>query len=71
MTKYPSDFTDALFEADLMDFFDQCTAAHRNEYLNWIAAAKRPNTRTARIAKAIQMIAKKRSEEKARSKQKS
>ena len=70
MTKYPSDFTHALIEAELTEFFDHCTTAHQNEYLNWIAAAKRPDTRSARIAKAIRMIADKQTEEKARTKRK-
>lgn len=62
----PRDFNDALKEAGLCEFFAGCTNAHQNEYLKWINEAKRPETRQARIAKAVQMISAKRGEEEAR-----
>jgi len=40
-------------------FFADCTAAHQREYLKWIGEAKRPATRSKRIAKAVKMIAEK------------
>jgi uncharacterized protein YdeI (YjbR/CyaY-like superfamily) len=52
----PPDFSDALKSAGLDDFFSGCTSAHRREYLKWIAEAKRPDTRAARIEKALKMI---------------
>jgi uncharacterized protein YdeI (YjbR/CyaY-like superfamily) len=70
MTSTPQDFASALKAAGLADFFADCTDAHRNEYLKWIAEAKRPETREARIAKAVQMISNKRAEEEARAKKK-
>ena len=64
MNEIPQDMADALKSAGLAEFFADSTPAHRNEYLKWICEAKRPETRKARIEKAIKMIAKKRAEEK-------
>ena len=58
-------------KAGLAGFFAECTSAHRNEYLKWIGEAKRPETRKARIGKAMEMIASKCAEEKTRAKKKS
>lgn len=66
-----SDFTAALKAAGLNDFFAVCTNAHQREYLKWISEAKRPETRQARIAKAVEMIAGKCAEEEIRAKKKS
>jgi uncharacterized protein YdeI (YjbR/CyaY-like superfamily) len=68
MTKIPQDVLDALENVGLADFFADCTSAHQNEYLKWITEAKRPGTRKSRINKAIQMLADKYAEEKARAK---
>jgi uncharacterized protein YdeI (YjbR/CyaY-like superfamily) len=57
MTDIPEDFSDALKTAGLEDFFAICTDAHRREYLQWIAEAKRPETRKQRIQKAVKMLA--------------
>ena len=65
-TDLPRDLADALHAAKLGDFFSACTAAHRREYLKWIDEAKRPETRRARIAKAMTMLADKRAAEDAR-----
>jgi uncharacterized protein YdeI (YjbR/CyaY-like superfamily) len=70
MTTLPQDFAKALKAAGLAAFIDDCTAAHQNEYLKWIGEAKRPETRRARITKAVQMISGKCVEEKARAKKK-
>jgi uncharacterized protein YdeI (YjbR/CyaY-like superfamily) len=70
MTTTPQDFASALKAAGLAEFFADCTNAHRNEYLKWIGEAKRPETRQARISKAVQMISNKCAEEKARAKEK-
>jgi uncharacterized protein YdeI (YjbR/CyaY-like superfamily) len=59
----PADVAEALRAAGLDEFFAGCTAAHRNEYLKWINEAKRPETRRARIAGAVQRLAAKRAEE--------
>ena len=63
MAALPDDFADALKKAGLDAFFAECTAAHQREYLKWLAEAKRVETRKARIAKAVQMISTRRSEE--------
>jgi uncharacterized protein YdeI (YjbR/CyaY-like superfamily) len=66
MTKLPSDLLQALEAAGLAVYFKECTNAHRREYLNWIGQAKRPETRRARIEKAVQMIGEKRGQEQRR-----
>lgn len=62
----PEELTQALAKADLAGFFSECTPAHRREYLKWINEAKRPETRSARIAETVKRLAAKRSQEKAR-----
>ena len=68
MANIPQDFTTALKAAGLAGFFADCTGPHQNEYLKWIAEAKKPETRQKRIAKTVQMIGAKRTEEEARAK---
>ena len=63
MSDIPKEFAEALATAGLAEFFADCTNAHRREYLKWIMGAKRSETRTARIAQALRMLAKKRAEE--------
>ena len=70
MSDLPKDFADALKAAGLTDFFANCTNSHRREYLKWVSEAKRPETRSKRIAKAMKMIANRRAEENARAKKK-
>lgn len=64
MKDVPSDFTAALQQVGLADFFRDCTPAHRREYVQWIVGAKKPETRASRIAQALKMIAAKKSKEK-------
>jgi uncharacterized protein YdeI (YjbR/CyaY-like superfamily) len=59
MAVTPPDLALALTKAGLADFFTGCTASHRREYLQWIDAAKRPETRKRRIDEAVAMLAKK------------
>ena len=63
MNDLPPEFAAALKTAGLSDFFAGCTAAHRREYRKWIAEAKKPATRAARIQKAVQMLAAKQKSE--------
>lgn len=70
MTSISKDFALALKTAGLDGFFADCTDAHRNEYLKWIGEAKKPETRQARITKAVQMLSNKCVEETARAKKK-
>ena len=71
MNDLPQDISEALKAGGLENFFAGCTGPHRREYLQWIAAAKRPGTRQARIEKAVTMLSAKRAEEAARLKKKS
>ena len=68
MSDLPQDFAAALKKAGLDDFFADCTHAHRRQYLEWIGEARRPETRNARIEKAVKMISEKRAQENARAK---
>jgi uncharacterized protein YdeI (YjbR/CyaY-like superfamily) len=65
-TDTPQDFSAALKNAGLADFFSACTNAHRKEYLNWIVEAKKSETRRDRIAKAPKMLSEKQTEENAK-----
>jgi hypothetical protein len=38
-------------------FFDGLSYTHRKEYADWIAGAKRPETKEARLKKAVEMLA--------------
>jgi uncharacterized protein YdeI (YjbR/CyaY-like superfamily) len=71
MPDIPKDFADALKEKELHEFFMDCTPSHQREYLKWITEAKRPETRKARIEKAMKTISDKREEESARIKKRS
>jgi len=55
------DVPEALAEALAADaqaraFFDGLAYTHRKEYAQWIAEAKRENTRERRVARAIEML---------------
>jgi hypothetical protein len=49
----PSDLGRALSSAKLRPAFDALSFTRRKEHVEWITAAKRPETRAARIAKAV------------------
>lgn len=53
MPEIPKDFLHALRQSGLEEFFDECIHLPRAEYLRWIAAAKRPQTRRRRIQHAV------------------
>jgi uncharacterized protein YdeI (YjbR/CyaY-like superfamily) len=59
MTGISKDVADALGAAGLTDLFAALAPSHQNEYLRWIAEAKRPATRARRIEQAVKMLAKK------------
>lgn len=67
MTDAPEDLLSALRQTALEDYFSGYTAAHRREFLKWIAEAKRPETRKERIAKAVTMLIERGSKEESRS----
>jgi uncharacterized protein YdeI (YjbR/CyaY-like superfamily) len=68
MTNIPGDFSVALKENGLDKFFSGSARSHQQEYLKWIADAKRPETRKQRIQKALKMLSDKRAKKTARSK---
>jgi len=53
MPAIPKDFLHALRQSGLEEFFAECAYLPRAEYLSWIAAAKRPQTRRSRIQKSV------------------
>ncbi len=56
----PDDFKKALSKnKKAAEIFDDFAFTHRKEYVNWIESAKKPETRTRRIEKAIEMISNK------------
>ena len=40
----------------LLSFFEQLSFTHRKEYCRWITEAKKEETRSQRLAKAIEML---------------
>jgi len=70
MSALPPDFSSALKITGLADFFADCTPSHQRAYLDWIAQAKKPETRAKNIQKAMAMIAAKRQEEETKAKKK-
>lgn len=54
----PPDDLMAAFEKSpaALAFFDKLAPSHKKEYIRWITDAKRPETRTSRIAKAIENL---------------
>jgi hypothetical protein len=50
----PADLADALaHDSTAQHFFDALSYTHRKEWVRWIEEAKKPETRKARIAKAV------------------
>lgn len=55
----PDDLRAALGEhAEASTFFDSLSYSHRKEWVRWIEEAKRPETRSDRVAKTVQKLAK-------------
>ena len=53
----PEDFSFALKEAPgALEYFEKLSFTHKKEYVQWIMAARKAETRVARIQKAILMI---------------
>lgn len=53
-------------KAGVLDFFETCSYSHKFEYVRYIEAAKKAETKTRRIEKAIAMLKKKRSDKAAK-----
>jgi hypothetical protein len=53
----PDDLVEALAEDPAArESFDRFSFSHRKEYVDWIEEAKRPETRSRRIGKAVAML---------------
>lgn len=52
----PNDFAEVLVRSGLRDAFDTMSYTHRKEHVRAIEEAKAAETRTRRIAKAVEMI---------------
>jgi hypothetical protein len=54
----PEDLKTALARLPTLDFlFSSLPYSHKKEYVDWITEARRPETREARIRKALKMLA--------------
>jgi hypothetical protein len=53
----PVDLRQALASADALERFEGLAYTHRKEYVRWVEEAKRPETRTRRIASTCEMVA--------------
>jgi Bacteriocin-protection, YdeI or OmpD-Associated/Domain of unknown function (DUF1905) len=52
----PADLADALAAAGLRDAWDACSYSHRREWVEAIESAKRPETRTRRVGRAVASV---------------
>jgi hypothetical protein len=52
----PADLADALAAAGLRDVWDACSYSHRREWVEAIEGAKRPETRTRRVGRAVASV---------------
>jgi hypothetical protein len=53
----PDDFQSALnARPDAAAFFEKLAPSHKKEYIRWIESAKRAETRTSRLEKALEML---------------
>jgi uncharacterized protein YdeI (YjbR/CyaY-like superfamily) len=52
----PADLQALMKKEKLLPFFEKLSYTHRKEYCRWITEAKKEETRTRRLEKAIQML---------------
>ena len=52
----PPQFEALMKKEGLLSFFEQLSFTHRKEYCRWISEAKKEETRTKRLVKAIEML---------------
>jgi len=52
----PDDLMDAMEVGGVKSFFDALSFTHKKEYVQWIVEAKKEETRSNRIEKAIEMM---------------
>jgi hypothetical protein len=56
VVEVPDELRGALRSADITGPFEALSYSHRREFADWVAEAKKPETRECRAAKAVQMI---------------
>ena len=54
----PAAFKTAMKKEGVLETFEKLSYIHRKEYCRWITEAKKEETRTARLTKAIEMLRK-------------
>jgi hypothetical protein len=54
----PAEFAALLKKEKLLPVFEKLSYTHRKEYVRWITEAKKEETRTARLAKSVEMLRK-------------
>jgi Bacteriocin-protection, YdeI or OmpD-Associated/Domain of unknown function (DUF1905) len=54
----PAQFEELLKKEGLLSTFEQLSYTHRKEYCRWITEAKKEETRSKRLAKAVEMLKK-------------
>jgi bifunctional DNA-binding transcriptional regulator/antitoxin component of YhaV-PrlF toxin-antitoxin module len=54
----PAAFRTAMKKEDVLPFFEKLSYTHRKKYCRWISEAKKEETRSARLTKAIAMLKK-------------
>jgi uncharacterized protein YdeI (YjbR/CyaY-like superfamily) len=54
----PPAFSALLKKEKLLSVFEKLSYTHRKEYVRWITEAKKEETRTARLAKSVEMLRK-------------
>lgn len=52
----PTELTQVMKKEGLLPFFDSLSYTHRKEYCRWISEAKKEETRTKRLEKAVKMM---------------
>ena len=59
VVEVPDDFAKAM-KTKQRAFFDTLSFSHQREYVQWIASAKRADTRARRVERAVEMLSEKR-----------
>jgi hypothetical protein len=54
----PAQFEELMRKEGLLSFFEQLSYTHRKEYCRWVMEAKKEETRSKRLAKAVEMLKK-------------
>lgn len=52
----PPEFAKLLKKEKLLPFFEKLSYTHRKEYVRWITEARKEETRTRRLARAVEMM---------------